>query len=152
MKRQISLLVLFIIFSTVCPAQRGVGNKEGIVRAGVNVEPVELSGNITDFKVGECKLTTGRSLSGTHVIIKTSNGKSLNVHLGPTRAINSLVGELQKGKEIKFDAFRTNELPEDQYIAREIIYEDETYTLRDENYKPAWSGGDGKRQGRGRNR
>lgn len=129
-------------------AQRGVGDSIGVVRQGVRPAVVSLSGTVVEIKQGPCELTTGRALVGAHVLLRAGQAEPLNIHLGPATEVDDLVAKLSAGAQVTVNAFRTDALPEGAYIAQSVVIGSETYTLRDENLKPAWSRGPGMR-GRG---
>ena len=135
-------------------AQRGVGELQGVARQVAKPKVVSLSGEVVEVKTGSCKMTTGRSPAGTHFVMKTSGGTTLEVHLGPAAAVEFLAKELPPGTEVKVEAFRTKKMARGQYVARSLKYGARTVQLRDETLRPAWAGqgGPGRwagRRGRG---
>jgi len=72
--------------------------------------------------------------------MKTSDAKTLNIHLGPADAVKSVAKELLAGTEVKVEAFRTKKMEKDQYIARSLTIGDRTMELRDKSLRPAWAG------------
>lgn len=126
-------------------SQKGVGEKTGLSRQTVTPELIDLRGTVQNVENGPCKYTTGKSISGTHLLLKTTDDKLLNVHLGPTSEVSKYVGNLV-GKEIEIKAFRTKKLPHDHYIAKELSNDGKNSVLRDETLRPIWAG----RQARGR--
>jgi len=53
------------------------------------------------------------------------------------------------GQEISFEAFRTDRMPKDAYIAKSIKAGDKVFALRNDNLRPRWAGGRGRGMGRG---
>jgi predicted Fe-Mo cluster-binding NifX family protein len=72
--------------------------------------------------------------------MELSEGKTVNVHLGPAAAVESVAKELSRGKEVKVEAFRTKKLEKGHYIARSVTVGDRTVELRDKNLRPKWAG------------
>ena len=147
----VSLAVLLSFGSS--HAQRGTGQEAGVAYSNADVEEVEISGVVTGKKTGPCKNSTGRSTSGTHVFVKKNDEVTYNVHLGPTGAVSEIAGKLKKGREIMVVAFRTNNHPENNYVAQKIYAGEKDFVLRDENLRPFWAGqgrnrGSSKRGGR----
>ncbi|NER17414.1 hypothetical protein [Spongiivirga citrea] len=145
MKTRIKLIgfALLMIVATTGYAQKGVGEKKGMCNQGINAEVVELKGEVTSLEEGPCEYTSGRSLSGTHLFIKTADKKTLNIHLGPTVEVSKFVTDV-KGKSIIVKGFRTEMLPAEHYIAKQLIINDKLTVLRDEKLKPFWAGRTGR--------
>ena len=130
-------------------AQKGVGDDTGVARQAIRPEIVTLQGTVTAVETGPCKNTTGRALVGTHVLLKASDGKTLNVHLGPAPVVESTAKLLAKDAEVKVTAFRTGAMPENHYVAQSLTVGEETVTLRDETLRPDWAGPQRANRGRG---
>lgn len=79
----------------------------------------------------------GRSMSGTHVRLKTASG-TFDVHLGPTTFLEEKKLKLEKGDEIEVLGYRMKMAEDYVVLAREIKRGDETWTLRDANGRPLW--------------
>jgi len=124
-------------------AQRGVGDAAGMVRLGVRPEMVELTGQVIDVKIEPCLQTTGRSLLGAHFLLKTPEGQTLNIHLGPATRVESVIRELVPDTAVTVHGFRTDKMQEGHYVAQQIRCGDHVITLRDETLRPVWAGGAG---------
>jgi predicted Fe-Mo cluster-binding NifX family protein len=72
--------------------------------------------------------------------MELSEGKTVNVHLGPAAAVESVAKELSPGNEVKVEAFRTKKLKKGHYIARSVTIGDRTIELRDKTLRPRWAG------------
>jgi hypothetical protein len=133
--------MLVALTSPAALAQRGVGEKSGVAQRPIRPEVERLHGRILKVVTAPCKLTTGRSSDGTHLVIETDAGTRLNVHLGPADAIADEVAGLVKGRKITIDGFRTSNLAPGHYVARSIQQADgQRIELRDENLRPRWAG------------
>jgi len=141
--------VLWCVGASEAPAQRGMGDATGVARQAVEPEVVSLSGKITEVESGPCKLTTGRVGIGTHVLIETDEGNTLNVHLGPQAAVADVAGRLRVGKTLAVKAFRTDKMPEGHYVAQSLAIGDRTIVLRNAALQPVWAGGRAMGRGRG---
>lgn len=132
-------------------AQKGTGNKTGIARSGFVTETTHVSGQIQKVLTEPCTQTTGRYSQGTHLLVKSDQGqvRVINVHLGPTQEVSDMTEQLERGQEIQLTLFRTNDMPDEQYIAKELTSKNRSYVLRDENFRPLWAGSSG-RNGRKR--
>ena len=138
------MLAVLLFLAIIALAQKGTGNPDGISRQGLNPELMEFNGTIESIESGPCKYVTGKSQNGTHLLLQTEE-KTLNIHLGPTAEINKRFSG-EEGDKISLVAFSTDKLPEDHYIAKELMIEGETVVLRDENLKPVWAGKRAKRR------
>ena len=144
-KLQVSMLTLAVLglAASAALAQRGVGDPAGVARSGVKPEIVTLSGKVLEVKTEPCANTTGRSPLGTHFLMKTAEGKTLNIHLGPAAMVEFAAKELVQDKAVKVQAFRTEKMKEDHYVAQQLSYDGGSVTLRDETLQPVWAGGAG---------
>nr|WP_298789920.1 hypothetical protein [uncultured Allomuricauda sp.] len=131
------VFICFISVFTIAHSQKGMGESEGLSSKGTKAELVTLKGTIEEIKKGPCALTTGKSVSGTHLLI-ISKGTTLNVHLGPTKKVYNFIADAD-GDQIEIIAFRTEKLPKDHYLAKELVYKGNELVLRDENLKPFWA-------------
>ena len=136
-----SVVILILVFGLLTPdvcAQRGVGEPSGVARQAVKPEVVTFSGKLTEIKTGPCEKTTGRSPLGTHLILETADGKKLNIHLGPATAVADLVAKLSVGQSLTVKAFRTDKLPDGQFVAQTVTFDDNIIELRDQGLRPVW--------------
>jgi hypothetical protein len=150
-------LLLVLIFAVPAAAQKGMGEPAGVAGQAVKPPIETMSGTIKDVKIGPCERTTGRSLQGVHLIVQADTGKTINLHLGPEAALEDVVDQLSAGQQITFEAFRTDIMPADAYVAKSLKMGDTTVDLRDDNLRPKWAiaaqggrgGGPGMGAGRG---
>lgn len=146
---KIVLLMAFCIVSLVGYSQKGTGENSGISRQQINPELLKMEGTIEEIESAPCKYTTGKSVSGTHLTLKTQK-KLVNIHLGPTSEVSNLVS-VDEGDFIKMIVFKTDKLPKDQFIATKLFINGESIVLRGENFKPVWAGKKRKGKRRGSN-
>ena len=155
-------LLLGLLGAMPAAAQKGMGEPTGVARQAVKPPIETMSGTIKDIKVAPCERTTGRSLEGVHLIVQTEQGKTVNLHLGPSAALEDVLDQLSAGQQITFEAFRTDAMPQDAYVAKSLKIGDTAFELRDDNLRPKWAiaaqggrggpgmgGGRGQGQGRG---
>jgi len=144
MKKKKSMVITFILLmvTPLVYAQKGTGNNTGIARSNSVNEVIQISGELQKVVNETCTQTTGRYSKGTHLLVKTEAGETqpLNVHLGPAREVTSMTDQLETGQEIQMKVFRTDNLPENQYVAKEFISKGKTYELRDAALRPFWAG------------
>ena len=134
----VAATAVFGVAAPTAHAQRGVGDPAGVVRQAVKPEIVSLSGKIIEIDTGPCKSTTGRSLTGTHLILETVEEEQLNLHLGPAEAVADVVAKLSVGQEIRVKAFRTERMKEKHYVVQSLTLGKTTVELR-EGLRPVWA-------------
>ncbi|MEQ8582831.1 MAG: hypothetical protein RIC30_12165 [Marinoscillum sp.] len=132
------LFITFYAFALVGFAQKGAGDAQGVSSQGLNPELLEMEGTIERIASGPCKYTTGRAAAGTHLFVKTQE-TLVNVHLGPSDKVFPLFTATE-GDRIAMTLFRTDKLPPDEYIAKEVSINGKTTVLRDGSLKPMWAG------------
>ena len=133
-------------------AQRGVGDTQGVARQPTKPKVVSLSGKVVKVETASCEMTTGRSPLGSHLVMKASDGKKLNIHLGPAGAVDFVTKKLSQGQKVQVAAFRTDKMKEAHYVAQTLTFDSQTVELRDKTLRPAWAGRGGPGWGRGRGR
>lgn len=147
---KLGLFMTFCLVAIAAYSQKGTGKNNGVSRQQVNTELIKMEGTIEKIESGPCSYTTGKSIEGTHLSVKTKE-TVVNIHLGPTSEVSKLI-VANEGDLIKMTVFKTDKLPKDQYIAKEVIINGKNTVLRDENLKPVWAGRKGKGKGKGKNK
>ncbi len=145
----ITVTVIFVVMATTALAQRGMGDTSGVVRQGLQPQIVTFAGTLVEVKTGPCEATTGRSPIGTHLILATADGRTLNVHLGPAVVVAPTVAKLVAGQPISVRGFRTDKMPENHFVAQSLTFGETTVALRNENLQPVWAQGPARGRGRG---
>lgn len=135
--------------ASIAPAQKGVGETTGVAQQVVKSKVTSVSGTIRRIETGPCKATTGRADIGTHLVIETAKGEKLNIHLGPTAVVRYITNRLKTGDTVTVNAFRTEKMTEDHFVAQSIVLGKASAQLRDENLRPYWAGGGNAIRGRG---
>lgn len=150
MKRLPALLATFLLLmlgTAPVHAQRGMGQASGLAAQGYQADILTVEGTITAILTEPCAQTTGRSIIGLHLIIEETLQGALNLHLGPADDLLSMQRSLEVGDRLEAHVFRTDQLPEGQYIVRDITTGGDTTVLRDEKtLRPVWARGRGARR------
>lgn len=141
-KLMIPMVGMLLFSSVAVQSQKGTGAADGIVRQNLELPVTEMTGELAAVKTGPCERTSGKSPLGTHLLIK-SGDRMLNLHLGPAEAVRDVVEQLDVGDKVVFDAFRTDRLPANAYIAKSITLDDNMMELRDDHLRPRWASGRG---------
>ena len=134
------LLVLTLSIPQISWAQRGRGQQVGLARQGFVPVMETVYGKIAEIKIGPCEMTTGRALSGAHLIVQQTEDQTINLHLGPEEDVKYVTERLSAGKVIQAAVFRTPLLPAEHYVVQSITIEDQTFILREETLRPVWAG------------
>ena len=133
-------------------AQKGMGDYTGIAREPLKPPVIRLSGTVHEIRTHPCEHTTGKAEIGTHLILKNSRNQQLNIHIGPATAVADIVKKLPVGKKIEILGFRTEKMPSDHYVAKQVIIGSQAIDLRDAALRPFWAGSSLRTQGGGKNR
>lgn len=149
-KKLIGLVALAALM-TMCPAtlgQRGIGDDEGVVRQSIETQRISIEGTVKEIVVEKCENTTGPFGTGMHFLLMTGEEKQYNVHLGPAVLVRDLAGPLEAGQSVTVQAFRTEKMPAEHFVAVVLTFNGKTVRLRDENLRPIWAGKQGRFFGR----
>jgi hypothetical protein len=82
----------------------------------------------------------GRMFRGVHALLKTDQGETLPVHLGPEWFIDEQEIVLEAGDKVQVRGSRVSFAGKPALIAAELTKDGRTLRLRDENGVPRWSG------------
>ena len=140
MKLIYAFALLLFVPCFVLADQRGLGDERGIARTRGQEEFVHISGVVKEVDQGKCEKTTGYGKIGAHVMVVTDDGKTLNIHLGPVDALETLLDDLKPNAEVQVEAFRTPRMKEDHFVGKEIVVAGRTEVLRDDDLRPFWAG------------
>lgn len=140
---KLTLFISILMVFSFGYGQKGTGESKGVAKQADIPELITFEGTVYDIKSGPCTYTVGKAVSGTHLKIRTDYKVFIDVHLGPTSKVNKFVAN-SKGKNIKVIVFRTERLPKDHYIAKEIELDGNKLVLRDGYLKPFWANKRGK--------
>ncbi len=132
-------ILLWTILTPAAMAQRGVGDNVGVAQQAVKPEVVQFSGTVKAIVTEPCELTTGRSTTGTHVVLTKNGEGELNVHLGPASSVEFATAKLVVGQDVTVDAFRTEKMKQNHYVAQSLTADGGTVQLRDQNLQPLWA-------------
>lgn len=135
----LAMKVLFCL-APVTWGQRGMGDTSGVVRQGLKLETVTLKGKVVHVDTGPCAKGTGRSVVGTHFILRSEQDLEQNIHLGPAQWAQQVTDQLTEGKIVTVCAFRTQKMPPGHYNAVSVTIDDKTMHLRHQNLRPVWAG------------
>lgn len=136
------LLSITVLLCLVSPsfAQRGMGENFGVAQQGLKTDTVTIQGEVVRVITGPCEKTTGWSEIGSHFMLKTEQGDEWNIHLGPAQMVQEVTDMLSTGANVTLQVFRTEKMPEKNYVAITVTVDNKTMRLREENLRPVWAG------------
>lgn len=142
-KKLVVIVVLTVLMTTNTATwgQRGVGGNEGVVRQTIETQRMSIKGTVKEIIIETCENTTGPFGIGMHLLLTTGEKKQYNVHLGPAVIVRNLVEPLEEGQSVTVQAFRTQKMPTEDFVAITLKFNGKTVRLRDENLRPTWAGG-----------
>jgi hypothetical protein len=136
-------LVMLGVAVSIAIAQKEYGRGSGERRYDPATE-MKLIG-----RVEVVKQQTGRGAqTGTHLILKSTQGIIMEVHVGPSVFIQKQGFSFINGDQIEVTGSRVKVEGGDVLLARQIVKEGKVLSLRDERGIPEWSRG--RRNGRNR--
>lgn len=147
MNRKLAILLVTVLTCSIVAeaahAQRGVGQSSGVASRSSLPEVVRITGRLLEIKTEPCQATTGRASVGTHILLETTEGETLNVHLGPAVEVADIIkvaDQLVVGRKVTAECFRTEEMKKNHYVAKSLKMGRKSIELRDDNLRPVWAG------------
>lgn len=137
MRRKAATVFMILIVATFTTAVLAQGRGPG---QGPLYDPkteVTLTGSIDDVQQQPCCM--GRR-TGTHLVLKTQS-ETVEVSLGPTSYVQQKGFSFAKGDQVEVIGSRVKLGGKDLVVARQIVKDNQTLTLRNAQGIPEWSGG-----------
>ncbi|HMP88762.1 MAG TPA: hypothetical protein PJ991_01100 [Kiritimatiellia bacterium] len=134
-------LAASVLAGSAALAQKGTGIDEGIVRQGLIPITRSIAGTLEGIKTGPCKNTTGRAYIGSHLFLRTPENELINLHLGPANFVDEFISTLATGHIVRAIAFQTDNLKENNWVAKQVRVNDTELLLRDDSFRPLWAEG-----------
>ena len=129
---------IFAIAVVLACSSMALGQGRGPGKGMSNYDPkteVTVKGTVEEVQQQQGK----HGWMGTHLLLKTNSG-SLDVHVGPSEYISENHFSFAKGDEIEVTGSKVVMQNKDTLLAREIMKDGKTLTLRNAQGIPAWSG------------
>ncbi len=143
---------LALLIAAPAYAQKGRGDDVGMGRWTEKPSIEHIHGTLDRIETGPCPDTTGRAYIGTHLFVRTEDGRELNIHLGPADQVKAFAEELETGQKIEIEGFQTPKLEANHYIAKSVTAGEQSLQLRDDNLRPFWAGDRDRRRERDQER
>ncbi len=137
-----------VVFIVAVPFLQAQQKGHGMMMYNTGAE-VTIKGTVESLDQGSQGMMMKMGMGmGTHLTVKTAEG-DIQVMLGPTRFITDKGFTFTKGDQIQVTGSKVAMGGSNYLMAREVVKDGKTLTLRDKDGRPEWSGGAGK-SGRGR--
>ena len=94
-----------------------------------------LKGTVEQVSNHECPVIKSM---GAHVILKTEDGKTIEVHLAPAKFVKIYDLVFAKGDQITVTGSKVQIDGVDTILAREVKRGNDMFTFRDDKGKPVW--------------
>ncbi len=130
---RIAVVTAMTLLGVVVGSGQGPGSHKGMGMYNPAAE-ITLNGTIEAVNAG-----ARGQMMGTHLTVKTAEG-SQEVVLGPSQFIASKNFSFAKGDSIAVTGSKTTMGGGEFVIAREVVKDGKTLTLRDKTGRPEWAG------------
>ena len=134
LKSIIMAVTVVLAFAATAVLARGEGPGMGMPNYDPKTE-VTVKGTIEDVQQQQGR----HGWMGTHLLLKTDSG-TLDVHAGPSGYITQNHFSFAKGDAIEVIGSKVTIQDKDALLAREIVKDGKTLTLRNAQGIPQWSG------------
>jgi DNA/RNA endonuclease YhcR with UshA esterase domain len=136
MKTWLDVILVAALATAVTPAlAAGKGNPQTAVPKYDPATEVTLKGTVDGVRERECPVSGGM---GAHVVLKTSDGKTIEVHLATTRFMKNYDLVFNKGDQIEVTGSKVVFEGVETIFAREVKRGNDTFTFRDKDGNPVW--------------
>jgi len=129
----ILMIAIVAISEPVVAAKRPDVN--GTVPKYNSATEATFKGTVEEMRERLCPVSGGL---GSHVILKLSDGKTIEVHLAAARFVNIYEMTFKRGDQIEVMGAKVNFEGVDTIFAREVRRGNETFVFRDKEGKPIW--------------
>lgn len=130
---RVTVTVLFVIASVLVLAQQK-NSTEAVPKYDPTAEAV-FKGTVDEVRDRECPVSRGM---GAHIILKTGDGKTIEVHLATTKFVKSYELAFNKGDALEITGVKVKFESVDTIFAREIKRGNDTFVFRDKEGHPIW--------------
>jgi DNA/RNA endonuclease YhcR with UshA esterase domain len=135
---KIWLAVIFALALTVVAAPAFAAGKAG-AQAGVPkynpATEATFKGTIEDVHDRECPVSGGM---GGHIVLKLSDGKTIEVHLATTKFMKNYDLIFSKGDQVEVTGVKVTFEGVETIFAREVKRGNDTFVFRDKDGNPVW--------------
>lgn len=94
-----------------------------------------FKGTVDEVRDRQCPVSRGM---GAHIVLKTTEGKTIEVHLATTKFVKSYELAFNKGDQLEVTGVKVKFEDVDTVLAREIKRGNDTFVFRDKEGRPIW--------------
>jgi hypothetical protein len=129
----ILVVALAVIVVPTLAAEKG--NPQTAVPKYDPATEVTLKGRVDDVRDRQCPVSGGM---GAHVILKTGDGKTIEIHLATTKFMKNYDLVFNKGDQIEVTGSKVVFEGVETIFAREVKRGNDTFAFRDKDGNPVW--------------
>jgi TusA-related sulfurtransferase len=129
------LLIGIFLLVLAVPAFAQSAPKQSVAPSYNPAAEAVYKGTVEDVRERQCPVSGGM---GSHIIMRLSNGSTIEVHLATTQYIKMTELDLQKGDQIEVTGWKTEFEGVQTIFAREVRHGREIFVFRAKDGTPAW--------------
>lgn len=125
---------VLLLAAAPAPAAQKATAQASVPKYDPGAEAV-FKGTVVSVNDHECPVSGGM---GAHVVMKLTDGSTIEVHLATTKWVKDYNLELSKGDEIEVTGVKVKFEGNDAIFARQVKRGNDVFVFRYDNGKPAW--------------
>jgi DNA/RNA endonuclease YhcR with UshA esterase domain len=132
----LAIFVALLLILTIAPAAAGQNSEQRV--APPKYDPATeatFEGTVQEVRDRECPMSGGM---GSHLILKLSDGKTIEVHLATTKFVKTYDLVFKQGDKVSVLGTKVQFEGKETIFARQITRGTETTVFRDKAGKPIW--------------
>jgi DNA/RNA endonuclease YhcR with UshA esterase domain len=135
MKIWLAVLFTLALVVSVTPAFGAEKGAQATVPKYNPATEVTLKGTIDDVHDRQCPVSGGM---GAHIVVKTGDGKTIEVHLATTKFMKNYDLIFAKGDQVEVTGSKVVFEGVETIFAREVKRGNDTFAFRDKDGNPVW--------------
>ena len=128
------VIILIVALLMALPLLAKSEQKEAVPKYDPKAEAT-FKGTVVEVRDRECPVSGGM---GSHVILKLSDGNTIEVHLATTKFVKTYELVFEKGDQLEVIGTKVKFEGVDTIFAREVHRGQDTFLFRDKDGKPIW--------------
>jgi DNA/RNA endonuclease YhcR with UshA esterase domain len=126
--------VMILVIALVAAAMPAFCQKPAVPKYDTATEAT-FKGTVDEVRDRQCPVSGGM---GSHIVLKLSDGKTIEVHLATTKFVKEYELVFNKGDQVEVVGSKVNFEGVDTIFAREIRRGTDTFVFRDKSGAPIW--------------
>ena len=139
MKIRILMLAIFVALAlilTIAPTAAGQASEQRVATPKYDpATEATFEGSVEEVRDRECPMSGGM---GSHLILKVSDGKTIEVHLATAKFVKTMDLVFKQGDQVRLRGTRVQFEGKETIFARELTRGNETIMFRDKSGRPIW--------------